>query len=287
MDATSGSRPVDGLRIPLSVNMDHHHILGRVDPLSKAVVNVKARRIDLRSGFDGPYMDRIAVDAVVGLVVNGAPLAWFHASPEMLRELAVGYLLSEGLASTIEEIRRVDVRGRLVSVEVDRDLSGFKPRYHSMGCSLGHRDEAGVPRVSSDLRVSPMDLLEASGRLIELGSAGRSTGGVHSALLRDHRRGLDFFAEDVGRHNAVDKVIGLKALDGKGEFRDSILLTSGRQSGELVLKAATVGIPIVASFKAPTYTGVSMAEEAGITLIGLLMGRRMTVYTNPGRILEV
>ncbi|MGC8849247.1 MAG: formate dehydrogenase accessory sulfurtransferase FdhD, partial [Candidatus Bathyarchaeia archaeon] len=72
-----------------------------------------------------------------------------------------------------------------------------------------------------------------------------------------------------------------------GRFGDSILLTSGRQSGEVVLKAATMGIPIIASFKAPTYTGVSMAEEADVTLIGLLMGKRMTIYTSPNRILSI
>ncbi|MEM2864172.1 MAG: formate dehydrogenase accessory sulfurtransferase FdhD [Candidatus Bathyarchaeia archaeon] len=255
--------------------------------MSRAVAEVRARRIDLRSGYDGFFTDRVAVDAVARLIVNGVPLAWFNASPEMLRELAVGYLLSEGFAGGVKEILRVDVRGRIISAEVERSPGVAEPRYYSIGCGLNPEGEAGIPRVSSELRVPPGELVEASERLIRLGSAGRSTGGLHSALLHDHVEGFDCFAEDVGRHNAVDKVIGLKALSGRGKFGDSILLTSGRQSGEVVLKAAAVGIPIVASFKAPTYTGVSMAEESNVTLVGLLMGRRMTVYTSPERILPI
>lgn len=248
------------------------------------MVNVSARRIDLRAGVDGFFDDRIAVDAVVRLMVNGRTIAWFDVSPEMLMELAVGYLLSEGLADNVEEILRVDVKGRVISVEIDRDLDRVEPRYYSIGCGL-LSGEAGVPRVASNLKVSAAELLEVSNRLTELGLAGRGTGGVHSALLYDYVEGSRAFAEDVGRHNAVDKAIGLKALGKRGKFGDSILITSGRLSGEVVLKAANVGIPIVASFKAPIYTGISMAERAGITLVGFLRGRRMNVYTHPMRVL--
>lgn len=275
------------MEISLSAYMNPLSYLGRESVLSRAMVNVRARRIDLRSGVDGFFEDRVAVDAVIRLEVNGEILAWFDASPEMLRELGVGYLLSEGFAGRVEEILKVDVKGKVISVEMDKDLRGVEPRYHSIGCGLHLGEDVEIPRVTSDLRVSPGDLLETSNTLTELGLAGRSTGGVHSALLYDYLEGSKAFAEDVGRHNAVDKVIGLKALKGQGGFGDSILLTSGRQSGEVVLKAANMGIPIIASFKAPTYTGISMAEMTGITLVGFLRGKRMTVYTNPTRILPI
>jgi len=110
----------------------------------------------------------------------------------------------------------------------------------------------------------------------------RATGGTHSAAIFEDGK-LVAFAEDVGRRNAVNKVIGIAALR-KINFSRSVLVSSGRQAADMVLKAARVGIPIITSIAAPLYSGVEVAKKTGITLICFARGQRMNVYSNPERI---
>jgi FdhD protein len=112
----------------------------------------------------------------------------------------------------------------------------------------------------------------------------RETGGTHSAAICGPGGDVFAFAEDVGRHNAVDKVVGSGALRGV-DLSGCVLISSGRQSGEMVLKAARGGIPVVASVAGPLESGIRLAEAAGITLICFVRGRHMNVYTNPERII--
>jgi FdhD protein len=106
----------------------------------------------------------------------------------------------------------------------------------------------------------------------------RETGGTHSALLNREGEGVVAFSEDVGRHNALDKVIGA-AIMRKVDLGECILASSGRLSGEMVLKAAKAGIPVICSVSAPLLSGIRIAEAAGVTLIGFVRGRRMNQYT--------
>jgi len=110
----------------------------------------------------------------------------------------------------------------------------------------------------------------------------KTTGGTHSAAIFENGK-LIAFAEDVGRHNAVDKVIGMAAL-GKTDFSKSVLVSSGRQPANMVLKAARVGIPIIASIAAPIYSGIEAARKTGVTLICFVRGQRINVYSNPERV---
>ena len=111
----------------------------------------------------------------------------------------------------------------------------------------------------------------------------RKTGGVHVAAICDGKGNLTALAEDVGRHNAVDKVIGMKALE-NGGFEDLFLALSGRLTGDIVLKAARIGAPLIASKSAAMKSGIEVAEHCGITLIGFVRGKHMNVYTCPERV---
>jgi FdhD protein len=114
-------------------------------------------------------------------------------------------------------------------------------------------------------------------------SVHRRTGGTHAAMLCSGEGGTLAFAEDVGRHNAVDKVIGTHALRG-GDLSTCVLLSTGRQSGEMVQKACRVGIPVIASMTVPLISGLRLAEASGVTLTSL-GGGRLRVYSGPQRIM--
>jgi len=137
-------------------------------------------------------------------------------------------------------------------------------------------------KVRSDLRVTPAQVLSLSKGFQGASELYRTTHGVHSAALCDRQKIL-VFAEDIGRHNAVDKVLGRCLLDGI-PVSDRILITSGRISSEILFKTAGSGIPVLVSKSAPTDLGVDLARELGITLIGLVRGGGMNVYAGEERI---
>ena len=110
------------------------------------------------------------------------------------------------------------------------------------------------------------------------------TGGLHASAIFDREGNLQWLREDVGRHNALDKVIGRAVFDGKNPLSDSILLVSGRISFELMQKALAAGIPIVAGISAPSSLAVNVAKESGQTLVGFLRERSFNVYANPARV---
>jgi formate dehydrogenase accessory protein FdhD len=141
-----------------------------------------------------------------------------------------------------------------------------------------------LSKVKSSLKVKAETILEGVSRLNLIAEAFRKTGGVHAAAIYKNDGVLVAFAEDVGRHNAVDKAIGHAAL-GKADFNMCFLTLSGRLTGDIVRKAASVGIPIVASLAAAIDSGISVAKDADLTLIGFVRGKRMNVYNLPERIL--
>jgi FdhD protein len=145
-------------------------------------------------------------------------------------------------------------------------------------------DRLRKPKVSSQLSVKPEALLKMVEELNRRASVFKATGGTHSAMLCTGGGDVLAYAEDVGRHNAIDKVIGLLTLEG-GTFSDCVLVSSGRQPSDMVLKAARVGIAVVVSQAAPLDSGVRAAEETGVTLVCFARGRRFNVYAHPERVL--
>ena len=198
-----------------------------------------------------------------------------------------------GSSRVKEEITGLTLDGERGIVRIrtatDKTADGklFMKRVLTTGCGRGmafysYADLDRKKKVLSDLRVAPADVLALSKGFQGASELYRSTHGVHSAALCDARKIL-VFAEDIGRHNAVDKVIGRCLLDGL-DLTDRILVTSGRISSEILFKAAGCGIPVLISKSAPTDMGVDLARELGITLIGFVRGGGMNVYAGEQRI---
>ena len=244
------------------------------------------------SGVDGA-IDVVASELPVQLVVNNEQLVTLLCTPAELEALAVGFLLSEGILSQTTSIKKIaiDENGPTVRIELDplpRDFASlFEKRTISSGCGKGitftnyrTSGETRIPVSGTALRLDDIRRLLKTFRTIS--SLYLETGGVHSAALSDGKDIL-FFSEDIGRHNAVDKLIG-KAYLQSVPVKNKILITSGRVTSEIVTKAGRNRFPLVISRAAPSCMAISYAEDMGITLIGFARGERMNIYTWPNRI---
>ena len=232
--------------------------------------------------------DAIAVESLVEVVVNGEPYVTLLASPRMLEELAIGNLLTSGLVDSVEHVKSVRVLGNRVEVEVDRSGLRVAPR-RSRGrvvppsCDALEIPLAPLESATRDFEVDPEAILRAFRDLRGKMPIFEKTGCTHAAALIDREGALVCVAEDVGRHNAVDKVVGMGALK-KLDFGRVFMAITGRLTSLVVLKAARIGIPLLASISAPTLGGVEVAGRARVTLVGFARGGRFNVYTHPWRI---
>ncbi len=226
--------------------------------------------------------DDVAVEDSITLFINDVRLVTLSASPKMLRELCVGYLITEGVVSRFEEIQDVNVdeakREAYVTIpSFDRVELWHDVRSAGIGIK---RLIDGEVAVSSDATFEKATLKKSLTYLDT--QTRRQTHGVHVAALFDTTGELLAQAVDVGRHNAVDKVVGTYV--GK-DFSQTFLLSSGRQPGGMVLKAARAGIPLVISKAAPISTGVEAALQTGVTLICFANERQFAIYSHAERII--
>jgi len=227
------------------------------------------------------------------IILNNQELVTLLCTPTHLDYLAIGFLSSEGLLKSKDEIRKmmVDDQRGVVRVETEEETKQagelvFK-RLITSGCGRGASfysaaDVVGQIKVESQTNISAIEVFELVREFQHRSQIFRTTGGVHSAALCDTKNIL-VFSEDIGRHNAIDKIFGecvLKDISTDGR----VIITSGRVSSEILLKVAKRNIPLLVSKSAPTDMGVKLAGELGITLIGFVRGKRMNVYTNDWRV---
>ncbi|HEB01778.1 MAG TPA: formate dehydrogenase accessory sulfurtransferase FdhD [Nitrospirae bacterium] len=231
--------------------------------------------------------DSLAAEGRLNITINGTKVVSLFCTPTMLRELAVGFVMSEGIADgvCVERMSLMHQDGEAtveMHAEGEVNLEGGTVTSGCVGgMSFGGKE---VKSAHEDtLQVKSTALRSAMKRFLLKDGLYTETGCVHRAALLDGDEVIAY-AEDIGRHNAVDKVIGGAILDGE-DFRGKVLLASGRLSSEIVSKCAAWGIPIVASRAAPTARGVSIAEEAGVTLVGFMRGERYNIYSHPKRII--
>jgi FdhD protein len=235
--------------------------------------------------------DELALDEPICIFVNDDYHVTLIATPEMEKELAAGYLLTQGVIDSMDEIMSVEMDDGNVNVtlagSVDlREASVSMMNLIVTACASSPRPantRTQVPMVSSGLSVEASRLKDMITALNTRSSVHRRTRGTHAAMLCGGDGEVLAFAEDVGRHNAVDKVIGAHALGG-GELSSCVLLSTGRQSGEMVQKACRVGIPVIASMTVPLVSGVRLAEASGLTLTSM-SGGQLRVYSTPRRII--
>jgi len=237
--------------------------------------------------------DVVAREFPLTIILNNQELVTLLCSPTDLKYLATGFLLSEGLLKSKDEIKKiiVDDRRGVVRVETERDRELdrdvlFK-RLITSGCGrgasfYGAADAQSQTKVESRIEISTLEVFTLVSGFQDRSQVYKATGGVHTAALCDTKHIL-VFSEDIGRHNAVDKVLGECILNDISTD-DRVIITSGRISSEILLKVAKRNIPMIISKSAPTNLGVSLADDLGITLIGFVRGKRMNVYTHEWRI---
>jgi FdhD protein len=234
--------------------------------------------------------DRLAVEEPLEIRVNGEAVAVTMRTPGHDEELALGFCISEGIPAERAE-PPVDLAANTVEVSAP----GFEPAalkrsfYTTSSCGVcgkGALEAVAVEasRVDSPLRV-PLGLVERlPDRLREAQAAFEVTGGLHATGLFDAAGELLCVREDVGRHNAMDKVVGRAAIGGLLPLADKLLCVSGRSSFELVQKAAVTGCPFLVAVGAPSSLAVELADDRGITLCGFVRAGRVNVYTQSERI---
>jgi FdhD protein len=238
-------------------------------------------------------VDEVASELPVRLILNNQQLVTLLCTPSEVEELAVGFLLSEGLLRERSAIRKLEfiesdaaIRIELTDLPADWEKM-FEKRTISSGCGKGITFTSY--RMDTDNRIDVtgqiVGLKDIRNLLSEFRNISKlylATGGVHSAALSDGKD-LLFFSEDIGRHNAVDKLIG-KAFLQSIPVKDKVLLTSGRVTSEIVTKAGRNRFPVLISRAAPSCMAINYAEDMGITLVGFARGDRMNIYTWPNRI---
>jgi FdhD protein len=260
--------------------------VNEVPPYSASSVEV----VRLPAGETGP--DEIAVEEPLEIRVGGEPVAVTMRTPGNDEELALGFCLTEGLSPT-GAAPPADLAANTIDVEAPAlDLTSVRRSFYTSSscgvCGKGALEAVSVeaPKVESDLRAALNLLAALPDRLREAQPAFAATGGLHATGLFDAAGELLCLREDVGRHNAMDKVIGWAFLAGRLPLADSILCVSGRLSFELVQKAAVAGCPLLVAVGAPSSLAVDLARDRGITLCGFARGGRLNVYSESWRVLS-
>jgi FdhD protein len=276
------------------------------------VESIERVRVRAREGdTEVERADALAVEEPLEIRVrgeDGAPAVSFVTTmrtPGNDEELAAGLLFAEGVLAGRSDLRSLDrpadpriapdLRANVVIATLGREAlarAGKLTRGTVMGSACGVCGKTSIENVvpanaaplDSKLTVAPEVLYALPERLRERQSVFAQTGGLHAAALFTPKGELRAAREDIGRHNATDKLVGSFWLAGALPLSDSILMVSGRAGFEIAQKAFAAGIPLLASVSAPSSLAVELAEAAGLTLVGFLRGRRFNVYTHPARI---
>lgn len=246
-----------------------------------------------------PAADLVAEEVPLEVRLHGEPFSVIMRTPGDDLHLAAGFLFTESVVRTADDIERLDVGDAPNVVDVRlaprragivADLLGQR-RQVTMNSSCGMCGRRTLESLTIDAPPLPVrwtvaaeTIVQLPSRLRETQSVFAETGGLHAAGIFDTDGRLHFSAEDVGRHNAVDKLLGRLLLSRRLPLEDSLLFVSGRSSFEIVQKAFLGGLPLIAAVSAPSSLAIELAQGAGITLLGFVRGERFNVYTHPERV---
>jgi FdhD protein len=229
----------------------------------------------------------VIVEAPFSIAVNGQPLATLLCTPTDLRALAIGFLYNEELIGGMAEVHHMDLRadGRGADVWLYHDLPQPEQPIRTSGCTGGLTFHESAPadfHLAPGVKLTPAGVSELMHTLVGAAGLYRQARGVHCSALCDGEQ-LLVVAEDVGRHNTLDKIAGLCQLQGIST-QARILLTTGRISSEMLRKAARMGVPILISRTSPTGLSVRLARAWGLTLVGYARAGSFNVYAGRERI---
>lgn len=268
---------------------------------SRPVLRIATAR-DGRVTVDAGGEDRVAVERPLEIRVDGRALAVTLRTPGHDPELVLGFLASEGVVRAAADVRSVrlttsarddeaDVAEVELAPSVTLDWSRLERHFaSSAACGLCGRArlealrQGLAPAPAAGRTLDPAALAALPERLRAFQSGFAASGGLHAAALCADDLGVQVVREDIGRHNAVDKVCGWRLAAGEPAAATGLLWVSGRAGAELVLKAARAGIPVMAAVGAPTTLAIALAEAAGMTLVGFLREGRMNVYGGGDRL---
>jgi FdhD protein len=280
---TGRSKPVASSDLSDRAGERHRHEEDLPSDIKRGLVRVMT---SVETGRQMP------VETPITIMLNEEEIATTQATPKDLDDLALGFLVGEGLLADRRALRGVDVDSKrglvyvMTTEQVPDDLA-TRTRYITSGCGKGLtfssvRHARGLQTIDSDLLLTSNELYRWMAELAERSADYKDRGGYHSCGLVVGGE-LVVVREDIGRHNAVDKVLG-QAWCADIDLTQSVLLSSGRISYEMIVKAAKNRVPVVASRSAATNLATGVAEELGITLAGYIRGGKVVVYSHPERI---
>lgn len=242
--------------------------------------------------------DFVVEEVPLTLILDGEELLTLLCMPQDLEDLGVGFLFTAGFIKDSRDVEKIVIDQERWTANITlREESKVKDlvfkRLYTSGCGKGAlfynvADIVHRSKNTSALKISVLKVKDLMFSFQKMSELYLKTGGVHSAgltsVIQDTKENILVFREDIGRHNALDKVIG-RGLKDKMDFPSSVMITSGRVSSEVIFKIQKCRIPMIISRSAPTNQAVKLALDMGITLVGFARGNRMNVYSGEKRIL--
>jgi FdhD protein len=246
---------------------------------------IKRKIIKIHGSSSEEIEDHVAVEKKLKITINGKDFITLYCTPIMIKELITGLFLTEGIFREMPlEISIVYGNEPLVDIISNEVISTEDITIARRVAGISYERKRKIEKVENDFSIDSGSLWNIFNEFQQRSDLFSLTGCFHIAALSDGEK-IIAFAEDIGRHNAVDKVIGYSILNNIS-FNEKLMLVSCRISSEIILKCSRWGIPIIASRAAPTTLAIEIAETSGITLIGFVRGERMNIYTNPQRIIR-
>ena len=262
------------------------------DNLKQAVCSKQIFRFD-SIAMTGQMPDNVVIEQPIAIMIDKVGSFTIMATPSDIEALAVGFVYSEGLIDGIDDVIEVSIKPELpnvvgVQVHDPTQISVRRNMIVASSCGMcGTRNIdkmlSEIPACEQSLEINANLLVEAGEKLKSMQQAFKVTGGTHAAGIFDSSGKIFAFAEDIGRHSALDKAIG-KCLLGGLPMKCCAVALSGRVSLEMVTKSARAGIELIAAVSAPTSLAIEAAERWNITLCGFVRSNKLNVYTHPKRV---
>ncbi|NNE38658.1 MAG: formate dehydrogenase accessory sulfurtransferase FdhD [Gammaproteobacteria bacterium] len=260
------------------------------------ISSVDTVRLTEKNSID--LKDSVAIETPVALVINGEPHVVMMASPDDLEDFAVGFCITENLISSIDDIHYLDVTPCDSGLQIHIRLTDKRePHQESRQRNLTGRTGCGLcgtalieeavrntPVIDSNLLINQQQISDAVGTIDDNQPVKSKTGAVHAAAWFSEAGDLNIIREDVGRHNALDKLVGNMHSSGKVIPNTGFIVITSRASYEMVTKTAFAGIAVLAAVSAPTSLAIEIAEKSHLTLVGFARDESCVIYTHPERI---